>query len=547
MIAQMKGLTWNRGLGLGLILLGVGLMIVQPQTLPLWPPLLAMALLFLTRSTTFSLLGGAVFGAILLVGPLSFPQELLGQHLWPALMSKWHWSAVAFTLLLAAFAAIIERSGALAALLDRWSRDRSGAEDTARQGSRLQLSIVVLGLVCFFDGLANALMLGRVGRTLADQARVSREKLSYLVDTTSSAVACLAFLSTWTVTQLSLVATSLEGSLFAEPAYLLFLKSIPANFYCLTSLLLVVLSARWNWNPPPMSSTRPREAAPTRRGESLPRPLLSALGPVVVLLLSVPIAFWILGGEGLFPTSLSNIQTAFNSSQGPYALLLAGGLAIVGALGFFPGNRKKALGSIPPAMVTILPALAVLVLAWTLGSTLSALGTGPFLADGLGREFPVRLLPGAVFVLGCVIAFSTGTSWGTMGLLMPIALRTLISLAEAAGLSPTEVGPILPATIAAVFGGAVFGDHASPFSDTTIVSALACDITTTAHVATQIPYALIAAGCSLLCGYLPLAAGAPALVASALSLGSLVGIVMLTRRWFGPSASSQSHPPTIAE
>lgn len=520
---------------------GVGLMVLLPQTLPLWPPLLAMALLFMTRSATLSLLGGAVFGAILLAGPLSFPKELVGQHLWPTLTSTWHWSALVFTLLLAAFAAIIERSGALAALLDRWSRDRAGTEDRDRQGSRLQLSVVALGLVCFFDGLANALMLGRVGRTLADQARVSREKLSYLVDTTSSAVACLAFLSTWTVTQLSLIASSLAGSPFTEPAYLLFLKSIPANFYCLTSLLLVILSARWNWNPPPMSAAQPRSAVSATQAAALPRPLLSALGPVALLLFSVPLAFWVLGGERLLPTSLGDIQTAFNTSRGPYALMLAGGMAIAGALFFFPDDRKKALGSIPPAMVTILPALGVLVLAWTLGSTLSALGTGPFLADGLGQEFPFRLLPAAVFVLGCVIAFSTGTSWGTMGLLMPVALGTLISLAEAAGLSPAEVGPILPATIAAVFGGAVFGDHASPFSDTTIVSALACDITTTAHVATQLPYALLAAGCSLLFGYLPLAAGAPALIASTLSLASLVGVVMLTRRRFGPCRATP-HP-----
>lgn len=542
MIASMKGNVWGRALGIGLLLLGGALAVFQPQTLPLWPPFLAMALLFLTRSAVGSLLAGSLLGALLLAGPTSFPQELVINHLWPSLMSEWHWSALLFTLLLAAFAAIIERSGALAALLERWARDRPrAAKSGAGPSARLQLSIVALGLVCFFDGLANALMLGRVGRTLADQAQVSREKLSYLVDTTSSAVACLAFLSTWTVTQLSLIATSLEGSAFAEPAYLLFLKSIPANFYCLTSLLLVILSARWNWNPPPMSSTRAREPQAKEIEETLRRPLLSALGPVSILLISVPLAFWVLGGEKAFPTSVSDIQTAFNTSQGPYALILAGAVAILGALIFFPYQRQKAFAAIPAALIAILPALGVLVLAWTLGSTLQALGTGPFLADGLGREFPFRLLPAAVFLLGCVIAFSTGTSWGTMGLLMPIALGTLISLAENAGISAAEAGPILPATIAAVFGGAVFGDHASPFSDTTIVSALACDITTTTHVATQIPYALLAAGGSLLCGYLPLALGAPATVATGLSLSFILAIVLLTRRRFAQDPEVEPH------
>lgn len=533
MIAAMKGNVWGRALGMGLLVLGGALATFLPQSLPLWPPLLAMALLFLTRSAVGSLLGGSVLGALLLAGPIAFPKELIVNHLWPSLTSDWHWSALLFTLLLAAFAAIIERSGALASLLERWSRARpQTGRSAASPSARLQLSIVALGLVCFFDGLANALMLGRVGRTLADQARVSREKLSYLVDTTSSAVACLAFLSTWTVTQLSLIATSLAGSAFAEPAYVLFLKSIPANFYCLTSLLLVILSARWNWNPPPMSSSQAREPQAREREGTLRHPLLSALGPVAILLLSVPLAFWVLGGEKAFPSSVGDIQAAFNTSRGPYALLLAGAVAILGALLFFPYQWKEACAAIPAAVIAILPALGVLVLAWTLGSTLQALGTGPFLADALGGEFPLRLLPAAVFLLGCVIAFSTGTSWGTMGLLMPIALGTLISLAENAGLPTAEARSILPATIAAVFGGAVFGDHASPFSDTTIVSALACDITTTAHVATQIPYALLAAGGSLLFGYLPLALGAPSTVAAGLSLGSILTIVLLTRRPF---------------
>ena len=504
---------------------------VAESPTPLLPPLIALALLALTQSAGWSLLAGSLAGVLLIGNGSSFlaPVQLLSDHLWPSLASPWHWSALLFTLLLAAFAAIVERSGALASLLQHWSRD-----EKSNSGSRLQLSIVGLGFVCFFDGLANALMLGRVGRSLADQAQVSREKLAYLVDTTSSAVACVAFLSTWSVFQLTLIASELKGSAFDGPAYLYFLQSIPTNFYCLGSLLLVFLAARWNWNPPPMSRAQARTASdlPQSSSEQSKPNLRSALGPIAVLVLSVPLSFWILGGGKPFPTSLQDIQTAFATSLGPYALILSGILSIAGAFLFFPGKKQSALHAIPSGIKSILPALIVLLMAWTLGSTLKSLGTGEYLAGLLGKGFPISYLPGATFVLGCLIAFCTGTSWGTMSLLMPLALGTFLSMIGEQHIDPATVASLLPPIIAAVFGGAVFGDHASPFSDTTIVSALACDVTTTAHVTTQLPYALLAASCALLFGYLPIGFGLSPLLASLFPLLAILLAVCLTRKRF---------------
>ncbi|GHC50149.1 Na+/H+ antiporter NhaC family protein [Roseibacillus persicicus] len=509
----------------GLILL---LFIVAENPVPLLPPLIALALLALTSSAGWSLFAGSLVG-VLLIGDgsvLLAPWRWLTDHLWPSLASTWHWSALIFTLLLAAFAAIVEKSGALAGLLAKWSR----TADAGARSSRLQLSIVGLGLICFFDGLANALMLGRVGRSLADQAGVSREKLAYLVDTTSSAVACVAFLSTWSVFQLTLIAGELEGSAFTEPAYLLFLKSIPTNFYCLGSLVLVFLAARWNWNPPPMSETTARSPKPLPTDPSASFSLPSAIGPLATLVLSVPLAFWVLGGKKPFPTSAADIQAAFGTSLGPYALLLAGALAIAGAILFFPGKKSAAIQAIPSGLTSILPALIVLLMAWTLGSTLGQLETGKYLAGLLGDRFQITYLPGATFVLGCLIAFCTGTSWGTMALLMPLALGTFLSMIGERGLDAAEVAPLLPAIIGAVFGGAVFGDHASPFSDTTIVSAMACDVTTTRHVATQLPYAILASGCAVLFGYLPIGMGLTPAFAGPIPLIAIIAAVLLTRR-----------------
>lgn len=508
---------------------------------PLLPPLVALACLSLSRSAGLSLFVGSLFGVLLIGnGPAYLsPMRWVNSHLWPALTSSWHWSALAFTLLLAAFAAIVERSGALARLLQTWSR--SG---TASPASRFQVSIVGLGLLCFFDGLANALMLGRVGRTLADQARVSREKLAYLVDTTSSAVACVAFISTWSVFQLSLISEELAEAPFTTPAYVLFLQSIPTNFYCLSSLLLAFLAARWNWNPAPMNRTVPQPIDNDAEDfvANSPLPFRAAFGPIAVLLLSVPLSFWILGGQKLLPSSLDDIQKAFATDLGPYALLLAGLFSILGAIAFFPKEKgtEKALAAIPRGVGSVAPALIVLIMAWTLGSTLRELGTGTYLANLLADHFPIHFLPLLTFLLGCLIAFSTGTSWGTMALLMPLALGTFLSAISEQNIPPSEVSHLLPPIIAAVFGGAVFGDHASPFSDTTIVSALACDVTTTTHVATQLPYALLAASFSILFGYLPIGLGLSPGLSAPLPLIITFLFVLIARR-HGASTHSSAH------
>ncbi|MDP0491912.1 MAG: Na+/H+ antiporter NhaC family protein [Verrucomicrobiota bacterium JB023] len=504
------------------------LLAVVPSGRPLAPPLLAGGLLLLTRSAAGSLFGGSLLGALLAAGSFwQAPSDWVTRYAWPSLTSSWHAAAMGYTLLLAAFAAVVERSGAISALLARWTR-------SATSSSRFETSVVLLGLFCFFDGLANALMLGRVGRKLADQSGVSREKLAYLVDTTSSAVACVAFISTWSVVQLSLIGEALSTMDSPPAAYLVFLRSIPLNFYCLLSLILVFLAAKWGWNPPPMARAKPLSASThSTPARQIAKPLTPALGPLLVLLLSVPLSFWILGNPGrILPSSTKDIQLAFSTSKGPWALILAGLLSLSGAILFYPGSRREVWPAILEGMRSMLPALLVLLMAWTLGATLGELGTAKTLATQLGDNLAARWLPGATFILACLIAFATGSSWGTMSLLIPIALGTLLSLAANQDLPPAELQALLPAVTAAVFGGAVFGDHASPFSDTTIVSAMACDVTTTRHVATQLPYALTAGGIAIAVGYLPTAFGLSGWASLLLATAVLIVIVRSTRpRW----------------
>ncbi|NNM30911.1 MAG: hypothetical protein HKO57_15435 [Akkermansiaceae bacterium] len=509
-----------------MFLLTFGVVALPEGVRAMWPPVLALVVVFATHRAGLGLFLGGLAGCLLLAGghPPGAAATWSAEHLWPAFFgtwtladgaaalpakwNAWHLGALVFTLLLGAFAALLERGGGLRVLLRS-----DGDGPLAATQRRFLTSVFGLGLLCFFDGLANALMVGRVARPIADRIRIPRAFLAYLVDTTSSAVACVAFISTWISVQLTLIADGSASLGLDTPAYLLFLQSIPRNYYCLFALFLAFIAVRRNWRIGPMAR---REAAPP--GEDAPGSadapgrLWRALVPLVVLVLGIPLFYYFLHrGEGVpppFPVTAAKIQAALGSNSGPAAFVTGSLLALLAAAVLFPPAQWRLVPRTAlRGAAQLLPALGVLVLAWILGSVLGALGTAGQIANMLGNGVPIRAFPAAVFLFGCLTSFVSGTSWGTMALLMPLALPTLGPMAVAQDAPPEVVAQIAPAVIAAVFGGAVFGDHCSPFSDTTIVSALACGITTTEHTVTQLPYALIAAGTALAAGFLADALG----------------------------------------
>lgn len=482
-----------------------------PATLQaLWPALVALILVFTSRNAPFSLSTACCCAVVIL---FLTRQAELGQWvgtdgaLWNTLLSPWHVYALLFTLLLGALASIVERGGGLLRLLP------ATGETTPRNRRRFLTSVFGLGLLCFFDGLANALMLGRVTRPAADRLRIPRAFLAYVVDTTSSAVACLAFLSTWIVTQLAYIT---DHSPLETPAYGQFLASVPMNFYCLFGLFLALLAVRCNGLIGPMKT---REAVPLKKLEQCdalehPGSLASALVPIVVLLFTLPLAILLLHRAEQGSSGAERIQQALNAPTVPLAFVLASALAVITALSLFPAGRwREAPKAALLGVRQLLPAVMILLMAWILGSLFGVLGTAEVLSGTLGSRLPLAALPAGVFLTGCLISFVSGSSWGTMGLLMPLALPLTGSLAAAQQLPPETLQAIVPAVIGAVFGGAVFGDHCSPYSDTTIVSALACGISTHEHTVTQLPYALLTAGAALILGYLPVALGLSPLLA----------------------------------
>jgi Na+/H+ antiporter NhaC len=518
---------WLGALGLLAATLAVGMLDADSLFRAVWPALVAIGVIVLLKEAAVGLACGVAAAALLLAGgqPVPALRLALAEHVFPALQGPWRIGAVVFTLVLGAFAGMLERSGGFEALLRRLL---SGGREGARS---LLGGVYLVGLLCFFDGLASSLLSGRVARSLADRAGVSRERLAWVADSTGSPVACVAFISTWIATQLSLIDQGLKNAPFKVDPYWLFFQSVPANAYCLLTLLLVPLAIRLDYQPRAMRRFQPLAAgpAPAEAGRELPR-LWVVLVPLGVLVAGI------LGGFPLLAEVPPNVLTvagwrqAFSSDSGPYALVFGSVAGWLAALVCFPANRRsEAFAAAVHGAGSLLPALVVLVFAWSLGSMFEALGTTRHIAELLAGGPAVAWLPLVVFVVGSSMAFTTGSSWGTMGLLMSLALPAAVAAAAAAGMPPEAARGLCVMVIGAVFGGATLGDHCSPFSDTTIVSALASGCRTVDHVTSQLPFAGIAAGATCI-AYALMALGlAPALATVAAAAG-MIGWVGWCRR-----------------
>ncbi len=482
-----------------------------------WPAAAALGVIVATRKAAAGLGAGVVAGSLILAGgrPLEALRLGIGEHLFPQFEGSWHIGALLFTLLLGAFAGLLESSGGFETLLRRLLRGSRAPE------RRVLGSVYAMGLLCFFDGLANSMLTGRIARDAIDRTGISREKLAWVVDSTSSPVACVAFISTWIATQLTLIRDSLPD----QNAYGLYFRSIPGNPYCLLTLLLVPLAISLRWEPRLMRRYRPvRPESPDARRHA--SDVWRVIVPLLALALGIALSFQLWSGNAVRLFSLDAWREAASGSAGPVALVAGALGGLFAAWLCYPRDAPEpAAKAALEGAAGLLPALVILVLAWSLGSVFEALGAASALKDLLGSAVRPSWLPLAVFLTASLTAFVTGSSWGTMALVMPLALGVLHD-----GTSPDLVIATAPAVIGAVFGGAVFGDHASPFSDTSIVSALASGCEPTDHILSQLPYALTAATAAV-AAYLLIAFDLPAAAATAIGAAGLVAFVLqLSRR-----------------
>ena len=498
------------------------------------PPLVAIALAVLARQVVAPLFLATVVAAYMLLpcrppdAPFAGTTPVLAGirlavegFVIGGIADPSHIQIMVFTLTIGAIVGVVGANGgtrAVVEVLARWAR-------TSRRG---QLAGWVGGHAVFFDDYANTMILGPTLRPLFDRLRISRAKLAYIVDSTAAPVASLVPIGTWIGAEIGYIRDGLDNvrasaQAAAEPLpaflagmneYQVFLASIGYRFYALFALALVAIVALTRRDFGPMKRAE-REASEAPPGEDpteadtrpTGRPWF-ALTPVLLMVAVTLIILVVTGWRG-FPrdTELSFGTVRYLLAEADayrsilYGALAGLALAVLISVGTRTLSTKATMDAALEGMSQMFPAIVILVLAWALSDATQALQLGEVVGRELHRRaFDAAFLPLAVFGAACLVSFATGSSWGTMGILCPVAVEVAARLC--AGLPGHEALPLFYSTVGAVLAGAIFGDHCSPISDTTVLSSLASSCSLEQHVWTQIPYALLAAGVSVGAGHM---------------------------------------------
>ena len=480
---------------------------VLPGFVTLLPPIIAIALALLTRQVLISLFCGVWVGALLVYGanPLSSLLRTLDTYVIGAFADADHAHVIIFSLSLAGMVGIITATGGVKGIVEAIAR-------RARSPRAGQVATAAMGSAIFFDDYANSLVVGNTMRPLTDRLRISREKLAFLVDATAAPIATVGVISTWTAYQVGLIRDELPGAGIGEhEPYLFFLGSIPMAFYSWLMLLLVFASA-WSlrdYGPMRKAEVRARTtgavlaegaqplAADDIGAQTAATPVghwsLAAV-PVLAVIVFTALGLYVTGLQSAEPGSEPTLREIISGADSFRALLWAGcGASIVAAI--LARLRGWKLDKIIDAWVggvrSLTLAAIILLLAWSISAACKDLRTGEYVLELTRGFLSAEFVPLIAFVTAALIALSTGTSYGTMGILIPVLLPLAGQLALADGAEAAAASSIAQATIAAILGGAVFGDHCSPISDTTVLSSMATGSDHIDHVRTQFPYALL--------------------------------------------------------
>jgi Na+/H+ antiporter NhaC len=514
-----------------------------PGWVSLLPPIVAIGIALAFRQVIPALFIGVWFGAWvaegltipgLWVGLLDVPNVWVLEAIAPPDGDTSHASIVVFTILIGGLVGIIARNGGtrgIVAAVTRWTTSRRSAQTVTAS----------LGVVVFFDDYANTLVVGNSMRPVTDRLRVSREKLAYLVDSTAAPVASLALISTWIGFEVGLIQDALDAIGVDESAYSAFVSSLGYRFYPVLALVLVfavALTAR-ELGPMHAAEVRAARTGETSRTdnpaaidepemspkEGVPHRLVNAVVPLVVLV-GGTLGFLFVTGEG------STVREIVGSADS-YASLVYGSIVAIVVAGVMTiAQRVLSLSETVQAwfagVKSVLYVLIVLVLAWALSAVTGELGTAEYLADLLGSGLPMWILPALLFVTASATSFATGTSWGTMGILMPLAVPLTWAVAQNEALANDAALSALYVSISTILAGAVFGDHCSPISDTTVLSSLASGCEPIDHVRTQLPYALLAGGVAVVALIL-IGVGLPWWIIWPVAVVGVLGYL----RWFG--------------
>ncbi len=501
--------------------------------LTLIPPVVAIVLAFITKNVIISLFIGTLSGTFLVqlvdntfLGAvtqsfLDFVSRVLN-----SLSDPWNAGIILQVLVIGGVIHLVAKMGGAKAVAEALARRAKNARST-------QLVTLLLGLAVFFDDYANSLIVGPIMKPVSDKMKISRERLAFIIDATAAPIAGLAIVSTWIGLEVGLINDAFINGIGQEvDAFGVFLQTIPYRFYNILILVFVFITSvllkdfgpmykaevearkrGLNSNVDEVASDSNLDHSDLEPKEGVELSIWNAIIPIGVLVIASLICFYfsgytvIMGGEDVAlqnimtnsPVSFKAIQEAFSASDASVALFQSALIASI--VSIIMGVSKKiftvseAIETWIDGMKPLLITGVILLLAWSLSSVIKDLGTAKYLVSLLSGSLPNFLLPSLIFTLGAVISFATGTAYGTMGILMPLAIPLAYSM------NP-DMSYVIVST-SAVLTGAIFGDHCSPISDTTILSSMGAGCNHIAHVNTQMWYSLFIAAITILFGYIP--------------------------------------------
>ncbi len=469
---------------------GINHMPVKNTAWALTPPIIAISLALITKEVYSSLFLGMLTGALLNVGfdPVAGINQLFPDGVMAVLADKWNVGILVFLVILGTMVQLMNRTGGSTAF-GAWAANRI----KKREGA--QLSTMLLGCLIFIDDYFNCLTVGSVMRPVTDKHRISRAKLAYLIDSTAAPICIIAPISSW--------AAAVSGFVKGENGIRIFVQSIPYNFYALLTLFMIVCIILLKTDYGPMlaqeniarkggdvTASDGEKTMECTSGERPSGKVSDLVVPVIFLIVGCVIGMIYTGGffQG------KSFVAAFAVSNASVGLVMGSSVALIITIAYYLVRRSlsfsECMDCLPDGFKQMVPAMLILTFAWTLKSMTDNLGAATYVAAIMGHSANglMGFLPAIIFLVATGLAFASGTSWGTFGILIPLVVSCF-----------QDVDPqLMIISISACMAGAVCGDHCSPISDTTIMSSAGAQCDHLLHVTTQLPYALTVASVSFL-------------------------------------------------
>ena len=522
------------------------------------PPIVAILLAFITKNVVISLFIGVLSGGFILnltgfnvFGALTQAFLDFINRALNSLSDPWNAGIVMQVLVIGGVINLVAKMGGAKAIAEALAKK-------AKTAKSAQLITWFLGICVFFDDYANSLIIGPMMRPVTDKMKISRERLAFIIDATAAPIAGLAIISTWIGLEVSLISEGFESIGVEASGFGVFLQTIPYRFYNILILAFIVITI-----------ITLREFGPMRKAEISARKLKdltneeiavtsshmdelepkegvklsiwNAIVPIGALIISAIVAFYysgyssIMAGDDIAikaivtnsPLSFKAILEVFAASDASIALLQSAIFSTVVAIVMAVWKKiftiSEAIEVWIDGMKGLIITAVILILAWSLGSVIKELGAAEYLVEALNGAIPAFLLPSLIFILGAIISFSTGSAYGTMSILMPLAIPLAYKI------NP-EMSFVIVST-SAVLTGAIFGDHCSPISDTTILSSMGAGCSHIEHVKTQMWYALFVAAITILFGYIPAGFGLPIYIVLPMSCVALfIGVMIFGKK-----------------